>query len=263
MRFFEIFGNAKYVLSADKNQFPYVRKSFFVEKPIKKAKLTISVLGFCELYVNGEKITDELYVTTYSQYNAQTLDDIGNDSPEDGYFNDELRYSVYYSQFDVTRLLKAGKNALGVVVSGGWYRSGKDRYGSYRNYGDTKTCFRLQIECEDGEEIEIFSDATCKVSESFLIEGGIYHEGQDERKEIADFSSADFDDSSLAYAVETEVTKTEYRLNECPANKIIRWVTPKLVKSTSKYAVYDVGENITGFPILKTTCGAGEDLRCV
>lgn len=263
MKFFEVFGNAKYVLSADKNQFPYVRKSFFIEKPIKKATLTVSVLGFCELCVNGEKITDVLYVTTYSQYNAQTLKDIGNISPEDGYFNDELRYSVYYSQFDVTRFLKTGKNALGIVVSGGWYRTGNDKYGTHRNYGDTKTCFRLQIECEDGERIEVLSDAACKVYESFLIEGGIYHEEQDERKEIVDFSSADFDDSSWGYAVEVDAPEAEYRLNECPANKIIRWVKPKLVKSTSKYAVYDAGENITGFPVLKTVCGVGEELRCV
>ena len=245
MKFFEVFGNAKYILSADKNQFPYVRKSFSVEKPIKKATLLVSVLGFCELYANGEKITNDLYVTTYSQYNIQTLKDVGNVSPEEGYFKDELRYSVYYSQFDITHLLKMGRNALGVVVSGGWYRPGNDKYGSYRNYGDTKTCFRLQIECEDGERIDILSDADCKVCESFLTASGVYHEEQDERKEIADFSSADFDDSSWEYAVEADAPEAEYRLNECPANKIIRWVTPKLVKSTSKYAVYAESRVIT------------------
>ena len=35
---------------------------------VKKAKLTISVLGFCELYFNGKKITDDLFITTWSQY---------------------------------------------------------------------------------------------------------------------------------------------------------------------------------------------------
>lgn len=262
MNFFEIFGNAKYVLAADKNQFPYVRKSFSVEKTIKKATLTISVLGFCELYANGKKITDELYVTPYAQYNAQGTDDVGPTLSTDAYFKDELRYSVYYSQYDVTPFLEKGKNVLGIVVSGGWYRSGNDKYGSFRNYGDTKSCFRLQIEYADGERKEIVSDADCKVCESFLMKGGVYREEQDERKELETFACADFDDSLWANAVETSAPAAEYRLNECPPNKIVRWVTPKLVKSTAEYAVYDAGENITGFPVLKTTCGAGEKLIC-
>lgn len=263
MKFFEIFGKAKYVLAPDKNQFPYVRKTFFVEKPIKKATLTISVLGFCELYANGEKITDDLYVTPYAQYNAQSIEDVGASWASDSYFKDELRYSVYYSQFDVTRFLKSGRNALGIVVSGGWYRSEKDKYGSARNYGDTKTCFRLQIEYVDGECCEILSDADCKTRKSFLEKSGVYHEEQDERNELQAFSCADFDDSNWENALKTDNPNSEYRLNECTANKIVRWVSPKLVKSTSEYVLYDVGENITGFPVLKTTCGAGEELVCV
>lgn len=259
MKFCEVFGSARYVRATDDDQFPYIRKGFEVKKPVARAVLTVSVLGFCELYVNGKKVTDDLYVFPYTQYNRQTPADMGG-AGNDPFFKDEIRYSIPYSQFDVTELISQGKNAVGVIVSGGWYRTGKDKHGTFRNYGDTKTCFRLQIEYESGEREEVASGEDCRFQESFLIESGIFHEEQDERKEIADFSEGDYDDSAWKNVRVDETPEAEFRLNgECPPNRIIRWVTPKLLKRTEEYAVYDVGENITGYPVLIASgvpCGA-------
>ena len=249
MKFVEVFGNAKYVKAKDGYQFPYVRKKFFVKKIVKNATLTVSVLGFCELYLNGKKLTDDLYVFPYTQYNKQTPADVGflEDNP---FFYDDIRYTIGYVRFDVGNLLVTGNNAFGVIVAGGWYRTGKDKHGGFRNYGDTKTCFRLQIEYEDGETEEFLSDEECRFQESFLIESGIFHEEQDERKEIADFSLPTYDASAWKKGTLEEAPASEYRENDCPQNKIIRWLAPKLIKRTNEYAVYDLGENITGYPVL-------------
>lgn len=262
MKFCEVFGSARYVRAADDYQFPYIRKSFGVEKPVVRAELTVSVLGFCELYVNGKKLTDDLYVFPYTQYNRQTPADVGG-STNDPFFKDEIRYSILYSRFDVTELISLGKNAVGVIVSGGWYRTGKDKHGGFRNYGDTKACFRLSIEYADGSVEEVVSDGDCRFEESFLLAGGIFHEEQDERKEIVDFSEGEYDDSAWKSVCVVETPEAEFRLNECPPNKIVRYVTPTLLKRTDEYAVYDAGENITGFPVLRTEgTSAGDTVYC-
>ena len=165
MKFVEVFGNAKYVKAKDGYQFPYIRKNFFVKKAIKSATVTVSVLGFCELYLNGKKLTDDLYVFPYTQYNKQSQEDVGYST--DPFFDDDIRYTIGYVRFDVREFLTAGDNAFGVIVAGGWYRSGFDKHGGYRNYGDTKTCFRIQIEYTDGETEEILSGEDCRYQESF------------------------------------------------------------------------------------------------
>ena len=263
MKFVEVFGNAKYVKATGSYQFPYLRKGFTVKKSVKSATVTVSVLGFCELYLNGKKLTDDLYVFPYTQYNRQTPADIGSKDGAYPFFDDDIRYSIGYVRFDIANIIKTGKNAFGVVVAGGWYRSGMDKHGGFRNYGDTKTCFRLQIEYTDGETEEFLSDENCLWTESFLTESGIFHEEQDERKEIADFSKPDFDDSAWEKVCIGQTPDSEYRENDCPQNKIIRWVTPKLLKRTEEYAVYDVGENITGYPVLITeNVEAGAEIVC-
>ena len=257
MKFVEVFGNAKYVKAKDGYQFPYIRKNFFVKKAIKSATVTVSVLGFCELYLNGKKLTDDLYVFPYTQYNKQSQEDVGYST--DPFFDDDIRYTIGYVRFDVREFLTAGDNAFGVIVAGGWYRSGFDKHGGYRNYGDTKTCFRIQIEYTDGETEEVLSGEDCRYQESFLTEAGIFHEEHDERKEIVDFSTPSYDDSAWGQVVLEEAPFAEYRENDCPQNKIIRFITPTLIKRTDEYAVYDVGENTTGYAVLRAEgvpCGA-------
>jgi len=265
MKFIDVFGKAEYVSATNNYQFPYVRKSFDLNKPVKRAELLVSVLGFGELYVNGKKLTEDLYLFPYTQYNKQDPEDLPACCADDPFFNDEISYTILYNNFDVKNFLKKGKNVIGVIISGGWYRSGKDKHGGFRNYGTTKVCFRLEIEFEDGEMQEIVSDENCRWQESFLIDAGIFHEDQDERKEILQFSKVDYDDSDWHRVCIAQVpNESEFRLNDCPANKIMRYVEAKCVKHTDEYAIYDVGENITGFPILKSeNVQEGDTIFCV
>ena len=262
MKFCDVFKSAKYILPSKQYEFPYIRSVFNVQKKIKRASLNISVLGFCELYLNGKKITKDLFITPYSQYNKQNYDDVPERTRNNAFFNDELRYSILYSQFDVTEFLSQGKNVLGIIISGGWYRSGFDKHKSYRNYGRTKACFLLTVEYENGEILDIFSDKNAKWNESFLVEAGIFSEEQDERKELRDFAEPYFDDGAWQNVVEVEEPYAEYRLNTCPPDRIIRWITPVLIKETQDYKIYDMGENITGFPVIHSQALKNQIITC-
>lgn len=269
MKFFDFFGKARYVRSNGSYQFPYVRKAFLLDRPVKKATLYLSVLGFCEAYMNGKRITDDLYITPYSQYNKQSRSEVDTYFYADEFFEDELSYGVYVSEFDVTAFARQGKNAFGLIVSGGWYRSGLDKHNSFRNFGDTKACFRIVAEYADGSVEEIVSDGSAKWKKSFLVESGIFHEEQDETQEIADFSSAEFDDSDWEFVQEAEAPEAEYRKNDCPPNRVIRYITPKFVGFSKYGKIYDVGENVTGYAVITSSgkkhdvivCSYGEVLR--
>ena len=268
MRFFDFFGEASYVRPNTSYQFPYIRKAFSLNGVIKKAKLYLSVLGFCEPYINGEKISDDLYITPYSQYNKQERSDVNTYFYADEFFEDELSYRIYVSEFDVTSFVRQGQNVIGLIVGGGWYRSGLDKHNGFRNYGDTKACFRIVVEYEDGRKEEILSDNKAKWKKSFLVESGIFHEEQDETQEIADFSSVEFDDSKWCFVQEVEAPEADYCRNDCPPNRVIRYVKPKFIGFSKYGKIYDVGENITGYAIIKTSkkqndvvvCGYGEAL---
>lgn len=262
MKFCDFFGKACYVRASDGSQFPYVRKVFCLDKPVKSAALYLSVLGFGEAYVNGKRVTEDLYITPYSQYNRQSRTDVDTYFYTDEFFGDELSYGIYVSEFDITELLVEGKNAFGAVVAGGWYRSGRDKHNSFRNYGDTKVAFRIAVEFVDGSRTEILSDDTAKWRKNFLIEGGIFHEEQDETREIADFAEAEFDDSAWEYVQTVAEPEAEYRKNDCPPNRVIRYVTPKYVGASKYGKIYDVGENVTGYPVITTGSGAGDVIVC-
>ena len=263
MSFFEFFGNAKYIRPDNGEQFPYIRKSFWLNKPVKSAKLYLSVLGFGEIYLNDNKLTDDLYITPYSQYNKQSRSGINIYSYNDSVFNDELSYRIYVSEFDVSPFINTGKNAFGIIVAGGWYRSEEDKYRSFRNYGDTKVCFRIVVEYADGDKTEILSDNTAKWERSFLLKSGIYHEEQDETKEIKNFSDVDFNDKTWRNVTEVEMPDSEYCKNDCPPNRIIRYVTPKFIGFSRFGKIFDVGENVTGYPIITSSGKAGEVIICL
>lgn len=262
MQYREIFGNAEYVRANRDCLYPYIRKKFDVLGGVKSAKVTVSALGFFEIYFNGKKLTDDLYITTWSQYNRMPFSQVslGEGLPQ---FEDDLGFTVYVSSFDLTELVKE-RNALGFILAGGWYRSGADKYGNVRHYGIPKLAFRVEIEKENGEKLEILSDKSCKWKQSFLIDSGTYHEEQDERKEIPNFSLVEFSDTyweNVAIA-ERQPEDVKYFYEICPRNKIIDTVKPLLIKQTATEKLYKLPTNFTGYPVIQGKSNRGDVIVC-
>ncbi len=263
MEFNKLFGNACYVAARDTKVYPYFRKEFFVDDKIVKAQLTVSILGFGEIYVNGTRVNDDLYVTTYSQYNKQYLNDVNEGFRKDAYFDEEHGYSIYAAKYDVTDNVNKGKNVIGFVVSGGWYKSGNDKNNNYRNYGNLAVCFKLELTVEGGRTYTVFSDESCKWYKSFITNGGIFHEEQDENNEINDFSCVDYDDCEWESVACIDAPSADYLDDEYPCQIVEKYITPKLIKQGDNYKIYDLGVNTTGYPIIKTEGKKNILLECV
>ena len=96
---------------------PMLRREFSVSGRVRRARLYASALGLYELRLNGKRIGEDLFAPGWTDYGRR----------------------VQYQTYDVTGLLRRGRNALGALLGDGWYAGHVAMYG--RNlYGKAKTC---------------------------------------------------------------------------------------------------------------------------
>ncbi|MBQ1553433.1 MAG: family 78 glycoside hydrolase catalytic domain [Clostridia bacterium] len=103
---------------------PMFAKDFDARRT-KGAKLYFSALGCAEIYINGQRVGNDEMAPGWTDYNKRAL----------------------YREYDVSSLLRRGKNRVLAVVSPGWY-TGRIA-GGY--YGNGAPSLLLKIEC--GEEL--------------------------------------------------------------------------------------------------------------
>ncbi len=101
----------------------YMRKGVTLEEVPDYAAVYASAHGIYELWVNGISVSDFL-APGYTSYKKR------------------LEYQVY----DITPLLKLGKNVIGVVLADGWYTGKIGAVGIGEQYGK-ENAFLMQIEC--------------------------------------------------------------------------------------------------------------------
>lgn len=164
----------------------YLRRSFQVEKPIRRATAQVTALGLYELRLNGARVGDHLLAPEWTDY----------------------RKRVQYQTFDVTRQIRQGANAVGVVLGNGWYCGNWQHWKPKLKpiYG-ISPCARVQIEIEtdDGTVRTIASDASWRgTSDGPLRMSGIYEgETYDARREMPGWDTSPFDDSAWHVVTET------------------------------------------------------------
>lgn len=247
----EIFGAAKWVEFSPEAVSVNARKTFLVNKKIKKAEVTIIGLGFFELYLNGRKVSDDLFLPLNTDYHARNL------IRENGPFPEVTHHRVYAVKYDVASFITGGENSLGVMLGDGWYADAHQE-----KFGDKKLIFRLTLTCEDGNTEEILSDAAVRWQSGFVkayrLTKGETHDytGYDEN-----WLLPGFDDAGWANAVLCDFPETEYGFSDCPPDRVERVITPEIIRTEPDAKVYDIGLNTTGTPLLKLTGGAGETVR--
>ena len=129
----------------DSSNAHYIRKGFTADKPVKQALIFASALGLYKLYINGRRAGYAELAPGWTSYKNHLL----------------------YQSYDVTDLIKQGKNAIGAIVGAGWYK-GKMGFVGLRNlYGDkTALLAQLLIHYQDRPEKIIASDESSKSSDS-------------------------------------------------------------------------------------------------
>jgi len=135
-----------------------LRREFTLPEEPRRARAYIAGLGYYELHLNGRRV--------------------GNHVLDPGWTNYKKR--ILYATYDVTRLLRKGKNAIGVMLGQGWYKS-------------RALMFELYIEDASGNVTEIHSDTSWQTARGPVLEDSIYHgETYDARLELPGWNRPDF-----------------------------------------------------------------------
>ncbi|MCX6622931.1 MAG: alpha-L-rhamnosidase N-terminal domain-containing protein, partial [Acidobacteria bacterium] len=154
----------------------HLRKEFEVAKQPARATVSVSGLGLYELYLNGGKVGDHVLSPNLTEYGKR----------------------AFYVTYDVTRQLRTGKNALGLVLGNGRYhapRATTDKVGS--DYGSPKALLQLEVEYEDGSTSQVVTDDTWRLTTEGPIRANNEFDGEefDARRELTGWSLPGFDDT--------------------------------------------------------------------
>ena len=175
-------GEAGSFIVADpsRNSTPMLRTEFNTKKGIKTARLYVTARGIYEMQINGKKVGNDYYNPGQTQYNK----------------------SHFYQTYDVTGQLQEGANAMGAMLSEGWW-SGLLSFGAiWNHFGDRQSLLaKLVITYDDGSEDVIVSNdkdwqfyKDGPIQYSSLDLGEIYDATKDEK--IAGWSEDGFDNSA-------------------------------------------------------------------
>jgi alpha-L-rhamnosidase len=238
--------NNNWVEAQEMQDAPVFRKEFTIERPTS-AQIKICGLGFFELYLNGKKVGDDLFVPAWSNYepreNRRMLYPI----------YDDFSYRTYYMEYNVLSYLQDGGNAIGVWLGNGWYNQRMRNVEGDFYYGTPKLWFELTITNEHGDSISIMSDENLKWSHSEITSTNIYFgEKHDLRLKPQGFSEVDFDDSNWKYVGMTYGPKSLLVRQNCPTDKVIRQIKPLLLLKENNRRIYDCGENISGYVVIRS-----------
>ena len=144
MKFSKIFVSECLEKSSFKNHVrnPLFRKSFELKEKPSRAEITVSGLGFYDLYVNGEKITKG-YLAPY----------ISNPN-----------HIVYYDNYEISSYLKTGENVIGVMLGDGFINSKTCIWSFNENVFNSAPKMAISVEISAGGVTREFEadDFVCK-----------------------------------------------------------------------------------------------------
>jgi alpha-L-rhamnosidase len=205
-----------------------LRKEFELDGEIASARIYASALGVYELRVNGREVGDEVLAPGWSSYGKRLL----------------------YQAYDVTALLRKGRNALCASVGAGWYKGDLAGWLGRRNvYGDrTALVAQLMVRLTDGREAVIATDGSWRVSDGPVLFAEIYHgETYDARLEEEGWDRPGFDDSAWkpASLVDGDLARLVPR-DGLPARRRERFKPVSLIVTPKGERVLDFGQNIAG-----------------
>ena len=216
-----------------------VRKSFQLDRPVKRATAYASALGLYELRLNGQRVGDQLLAPEWTSY----------------------RKRVHYQAHDVTSLLRQGENAVAAPLGEGWFAGRLMAVGRFA-YG-TQPHFLLQLEIEfaDGQTQMIVSDGSWRCTTDGPIRSAGIYDGEvyDARNEMPGWDAPGFDASSWrsAQASELKERRLIWQRNE-PIQVEQELAAIKLTEPKPGVFVFDLGQNMVGWCRVKAVGAAGK-----
>ncbi|WP_162415893.1 alpha-L-rhamnosidase [Cyclobacterium roseum] len=224
---------------------PYFRKTFQITEGIQQARLYISGLGYHQVQLNGRKVGDHELDPALTRYDKR------------------VKYLVH----DVTDLLRAGDNAIGIVLGNGWYNQHTREAWDFDQApwrASPAVMAQLVIVDQQGREHLVKTDATWKVTQSGPIIFDGVHNGEtyDARKELGNWSEAAYKDESWQAAIPIEGPQGKLSAQVMPPIRVTGKLKPKTSwEVNDSTEMLDFGQNLTGWANIRVAGPAGSRVK--
>ena len=225
--------NGRYLRAGDGVPSPAFRKKVSVPKG-KDIFVTVNSLGYHELYVNGEKVSDQVMAPAVSQFSKRSL-------------------SVTY---DITPYLKSGEADIVIWAGSGWYK---------RNVFNTLPCegplvlADISAAGKDGlRKVFASTDSSWEYTPGGYTDTGTWSPGEfggervDGRTCLSSMDAASLDAREWKRSEEITVEGMMCTPQMCEPNVIIdRFAAVSTVRQEDGSWLVDIGKDITGWAEVK------------
>lgn len=201
----------------------YLRREFEVAGKVKRATLYVSGMGTSAAYINGQAASTDVLGTTPSGYD----------------------HTVYYNTYDVTSLLRTGRNAIGMVLGNG-YVLGLRR--EHTSYGLPRLKAQLVV-TTTRDTLVIPTSAEWKATTNGPIRANNLYSGEyyDARQEGKGWAQAGYDDTTWSQAERMQAPRGSLEPQPCPGKRTQTMLRPTSIRQVGpeRYLI-DMGQNMVG-----------------
>lgn len=214
---------------------PYLRRTFDLPFHPQSAVLRVCGSGFYRAFLNGTEITKGRLAPYIS-------------NPD---------HICYYDEYDLTAILKPGKNAVGLILGNGMMNAVGGSVWDFDKApwrGSPRVSLELEAQAESGASFRLIADEQFRTIDSPIRFDDLrFGEIYDANEEIPGWDLPDFDDGNWKSA--TIVSAPRGILCKCQAEpiRVIRTVKPVQILQNEKGYLYDFCVNSAGVCRLRLT----------
>jgi len=219
-----------------------LRTEFAVDKKIKRATAYICGLGLYELYLNGQRIGENVLDPGLTDYAKRS----------------------FYVTYDITGQLKQGRNAVGVILgTGRYYAPRKVVPTNTRTFGYPKLLLQMNVQYDDGSSQQIISDDSWKLTTKGPIRANNEYDGEeyDARLEQKGWSEPDFNDSAWQKPQLVKAPEGVLSAQMLQPIRVVETIQPiKLTQPRPGVFILDMGQNMVGWCRLRVKGEKGRQI---
>lgn len=240
-----IFAKAKFItVSKDMSPNDAVGAQYFRRRiqinDFKKAKLYFCGLGYGYCWINGRRVSNDIFASAHSDYMK----------------------TVWYDVYDVSHILQSGDNIFSVCCGNGFYNENFPSDWGHEHApwrGVPKFILRLEL---DGKTV-LCSDEDWKATNGGIIVYNMLRSGEyhDLRVWQEDWRSNTFDDTLWTNAqCAIDIPEGRFKRNNCQPIRECAVYPAKVIRRDGDKYIFDIGQNISGYIRFRYTGKCGDKL---
>ncbi|MGN6556035.1 MAG: family 78 glycoside hydrolase catalytic domain [Verrucomicrobiota bacterium] len=216
---------------------PLFRREFQVKSGVVRARVYVCGIGYNEVFVNGQRCGDAVLDPGQTSYDVR----------------------AFYVTHDITRQLKRGANAVGVMLGSGFFGQNHAFNTASLCYDQPALLAKIIVDYADGTSETIVTDESWKAETGPILYDNVYSgETYDARLERGGWNKPGYDDSKWQKPMRIESPVKQLQAQVIPPIRRTKTFKPvHITEGTDGKWIFDLGQNIAGWARLHVKAPAG------